>query len=197
MDSKQQKEDLADLVQQETSVVELAKNGDEDAILYLEKELINLYKTCVFKYINGNIKHMQDDLIEDFRYLLYAAITEYDESSPMKFSTFFFQKTRWNFINLYNGKMSKMTSNNPVYIEKMLGAYDDNRAEKIDAIKAVIVESENISKEAKIILDIRHNSSYNKSERTWKEISKQVGLSPSACVKLYNKTITTLRRKLT
>ena len=191
-----QQEELADLVQQETSVVTLAKNGDEDAILLLEKELLNLYKSCVYKYINGNIKHMQKDLLDDFRYLLYIAITEYDESSKMKFSTFFFQRTRWKFINLYNGNMSKVTSTNPVFIEKMLGTYDDNRAEKIDTLNKIMSESKNISERAKIILDIRHNSSYNKTERTWKEISKQVGMSPSACAKLYDKTIKTLKKKL-
>jgi hypothetical protein len=165
-------------------------------------ELINrhsgIYMDMVNKTVSDSCSFVnKNDILKDKDYSIYAAALKYKSDKNTKFPTYLANETRWKCLNIYN-KNKKM-------IEEPL---DDSIKEKSsredflsdiqvkETIKNVLdMASKSSDPRIKKIIDMRYSFSYNKA-CSWREISKELGMSIQGCIDIHNKFINKVKQEI-
>jgi RNA polymerase sigma factor (sigma-70 family) len=188
---------------EDIELINLAKNGDNEAI----KSLINKHSgICVDtykKYINlPNVAgFISDEIISNKDYIIYNSAQTYDPSMGSKFSTWLSNQTRFfclNCINKYNKLIpvddadlnflieSRNKEENPNSLEK------ETKEEVVEIIKQTLLEISN--KKIKECINRKYFSSEGRC-KTYTEVAEEMNVTVQTIINWHKKFINLVKEK--
>jgi len=188
---------------EDIELINLAKDGDNDAI----KSLINKHSgICVDtykKYINlPNVAgFISDEIVSNKDYIIYSSAKTYDPSMGSKFSTWLSNQTRFfclNCINKYNKLVpvddadlnflieSRNKEENPNSLEK------ETKEEVVEIIKQTLSEISN--KKIKECINRKYFSAENRC-KTYTEVAEEMSVTVQTVINWHKKFINLVKEK--
>jgi len=186
----------------ELSIINKAKAGDEKSIKYLidahSGVCVNMYK----KYLSPNLtsQFVQDDIVNSKNYIIYNSIKSYDPSHGSKFSTWLANQVRFYCLNCIN----KNKKNQFIEAENLENLSEDNEPtvnfleniknnEFVGELKS-IVESFPDPK-IKQMIKLKYFSGDCKP-KTFTDVAKEMGVTVQTTINWHDKFIKSARKKI-
>jgi RNA polymerase sigma factor (sigma-70 family) len=180
-------------------VKRIKKTNCNDSFVKLSENYDNFYYSIAQRYIPILIKMgmSREDIKQEKNYVLFKAISSFDESQKTKFSTWFCNCSKYHFLNFINSNKKYVLSEDKTIdflSEKQNLIFNDANNEMYDYIDKILSGfSDNRIKQ---VYFLRYFSG-DKKLTTWNQIAKKLNISTQTAINIHEKARDFLKNKIT
>lgn len=179
-------------------VNELTQNNNEEALVELATRHSGIFVDMVNKFGDGLTPTQKHDLIDSRDFYIHQAAQKYDPDKS-KFVTFIGQTAKYLCLNqgTKNRKVGFTNFDDIEFLEEDSGLKPDEACMKHEVLEKILdVINGHPDERVRTIFNERYFNPNNNKIKTWKQISKVVGLSTQGCINLHDAVITNLQRRI-
>ena len=191
--------DTLKVTDQDLALVKRVKKSNcNDSFVQLSESYGNFYYSIAQKYISVLVKMgmSRDDIKQEKNYVLFKAISSFDESQNTKFSTWFCNCSKYHFLNFINANKKYVLSEDKTidfFNQKQNLVFHDPNHEMYDYINKILsgFSDERIKK----VYFLRYFSG-NQKLTTWSKIAKKLNISTQTAINIHEKAKDFLKHKI-
>ena len=179
-------------------VKKIKSKNCNDSFIKLSSSYENFYFSIAKKYTPALLKMgmSKDDIKSEQYYILYKAISSFDAKQKTKFSTWFCNCARYNFLNYINSNKKYVLSEEKTvdfFNNKDLLLVIDKNSDMLDYLNSLLSSFKD--KRVYDVYKLRYFSN-NEKLTTWNKIAKKLGMSTQTAINLHEKARMFLKNKI-
>ena len=196
-------------------ILAIQQTGHNDSYVELRRRYENVYYRMCHKYLKAclSLGIKEEDIIGNLDLILFNSAKSFDFARKLKFSTWIANQARYFCLNSMRRGKKVINTFNPAYntseidnqdetgvLDAELGKIYTNQRSYLDSnlkedeITFIHKEASEIADPvSKRILDLRYGSNKKVS---WREITQILNLNYDICKSMHDKTIQSLREKI-
>jgi len=180
-------------------VKRVKKNNCNDSFVQLSESYSNFYYSIAQKYMSvlAKMGMSRDDVKHEKNYVLFKAISSFDDSKNAKFSTWFCNCSKYHFLNFINANKKYVLSEDKTidfFNQKQNLVFHDPNHEMYDYINKIL--SGFSDDRIKQVYSLRYFSG-NQKLTTWNKIAKKLNISTQTAINIHEKAKDFLKNKIT